>query len=245
MIVYPDIFSSSMQLVAGFSTRCNGVSPAPYNSLNLGLSTDDEPANVLENRRRLFDAVGFSLDQLAITGQVHGVECLTLERPGLYRGYDALVTRQPGVLLCLSAADCASVLFADESNHVVGACHAGWRGAAGGIVANTLDAMRRSGAETSAVHAYVSPCISRENFEVGSEVAAQFDPAVVHQRPGQARPRVDIKEALRLQLIEEGIRSDQIEISPHCTYAETNLFFSHRAEKGVTGRLMGFIGFRT
>ncbi|MDZ4698106.1 MAG: laccase domain-containing protein, partial [Rhodothermales bacterium] len=133
--VKPAIFDSIAGVVAGFSTRLGGVSVSPFDSLNLGLSTNDTREAVLENRRRLFGAVGFEAGQLAITGQVHGAEVAVVETPGLYPGFDGLVTTTPRLLLCLSAADCASVLFARADGGMVGACHAGWRGAAGGIVA--------------------------------------------------------------------------------------------------------------
>ena len=242
MILRPDIFLPSDRIVAGFSTRQGGASKSPYDSLNLGLSTNDQREHVLENRRRLFESVGFSLDRLAIAGQVHGVECEVVAKPGLYEETDALVSRVPGILLCLSAADCAAVLLADEKNGVVGACHAGWRGAAGGIVKITIDAMCRLGAQVSSISAYVSPCISKESFEVGPEVAKQFDDRVVLNMTGKPRPHVDLKSAIKLQLNQCEIPDWAIEISPHCTFRQTDLFFSYRAEKGLTGRMMGFIG---
>ncbi len=244
MYIQPDIFRKSEGIVAGFSTRAGGVSLPPYESLNLGLSTKDEEKHVLANRRRLFEAVGFSVENLAITGQVHGTDLIEVDTPGLYVGYDAMVTRQRGVLLCLSAADCASVLMADAENQIVGACHAGWRGAAGGIVGKTLKALLERGAELDALKAYVSPCISMQNFEVGDEVACQFDSKFVYKIEGKEKPRVDIKEAILSQLVDAGVSLDAIEVSPHCTYADRSQFFSYRAEKGVTGRHMGFIGMK-
>ncbi len=242
---YLSFFDDLPGIVAGFSTRSGGVSRAPYASLNLGLSTDDAEAHVAENRRRLFEAAGFGPDRLAIAGQVHGVEVRAVNRPGLYPGIDGMVTRTPGLLLCISAADCAAVLLADADAGVVGACHAGWRGAAGGIVPRTVDALEALGAAAGRLHAYISPCISRTHFEVGPEVAARFDPAFVDHRPGAPRPYVDLKAAIAAQLEEAGIDPGSIDVSPHCTYARTDIFFSHRAEMGVTGRMMGFIGKRS
>lgn len=242
MVIRPEIFLSSSGLTAGFSTRNGGVSRTPFSSLNLGLSTKDRSEDVLENRRRLFESVGFSLDQLAIAGQVHGTECKVVEVSGLYPGFDALVTRERGILLCLSAADCASVLIADEEAGVIGACHAGWRGAVGGIVGKTIAIMHSMGARTPRMTCYVSPCISKDNFEVGEEVAEQFDESTVIRIEGRVKPHIDLKGAILSHLRQQGIDSSRIEVSPHCTYAETDLFFSHRAENGTTGRLMGFIG---
>lgn len=244
MYIQPQIFADVDPIVAGFSTRAGGVSPAPYRSLNLGLSTKDKKENVIENRRRLFEAVGFSLEDLAITGQVHGAELVEVDAPGLYTGFDAIVTRKAGIMLCLSAADCASVLMADPENRIIGACHAGWRGTAGQIVSKTVNALLERGAALTALKVYVSPCISKDRFEVGEEVASQFDRRFVHQPAGKPRPHVDLKHAIQAQLTAAGIPDDAIEISPYCTHATRDQFFSYRAEKGITGRHMGFIGMR-
>ncbi len=227
-------------VVAGFSTRHGGVSPPPYASLNLGLGTGDDPAHVHENRRRLAAALGFSVDRLVIAGQVHGTAVLTARAPGLYPGYDALVTATPGLLLCLTAADCAAVLLADAGRRVVGACHAGWRGAAGGIVGRTIRAMALLGARPEALYACVGPCISTRHFEVGPEVAARFDARYVHHPPDGTRPHVDLKAAIAGDLAAAGVTD--VEVLPHCTVADNADFFSHRAGHGTTGRMMGVIG---
>ena len=244
MYIKPKSFEAFDHIAAGFSTRKGGVSNHPFDTLNLGLSTTDDEKNVQTNRRRLFESVGFSTDALAITGQVHGTQLIEVDAPGLYVGYDAIVTKEVGVLLCLSAADCASVLIADPENKIVGACHAGWRGAAGHIVSKTVDALLARGARRNVLTAYVSPCISSDNFEVGFEVANQFDPEFIRSIPGKERPHIDLKKAIRAQLLAAGLSQEAIEISPHCTFAQTDQFFSHRAEKGLTGRHMGFIGLK-
>jgi len=225
---------------AGFSTRHGGVSTGAYDSLNLGRSTDDAEANVQTNRQRFAQALGFSADQMAIAGQVHGSTVRVVEAPGLYRGVDALVTATPGLLLSMSAADCAAVLFADAEAQVVGACHAGWRGTVAEIAAKTIAQMIALGASAKRIQAYISPCISQANFEVGEEVAAHFAETFVDR--SRAKPHADIKGTLVTQLIQAGIPEAHIEVSPHCTYGEVADFFSYRAEHGITGRLMGGIG---
>ncbi|NBC17579.1 MAG: laccase domain-containing protein, partial [Bacteroidetes bacterium] len=142
----PAIFDGMPQVVAGFSTRRGGTSAPPYDSLNLSLSPDDEADAMRANRRRLFEQVGFSVDDLALAGQVHGARVEHVTAPGLYRGVDGLVTATPGVLLCITAADCAAVLLADAGADaeagVVGACHAGWRGTVARIVPTTVAQMQ-------------------------------------------------------------------------------------------------------
>jgi polyphenol oxidase len=237
----PALFDSLPGIVAGFSTRHGGVSATPFASLNLGLSTNDDREAVLENRRLLFETVGFEAGELAITGQVHGSEVAVVQTPGLYPGFDGLVTTTPRLMLCISAADCASVLIATAEGGMVGACHAGWRGAAGGIIARTVGCMTDLGAESGSLRAYISPCISAARFEVGPEVAVRFDARFVVRASGE-KPHVDLKGALVAQLVEAGLEPDFIEVSPHCTHTDTTTFYSHRAEGGVTGRMMGFIG---
>lgn len=236
----PDLFDDLPRIVAGFSTRHGGLSERPYASLNLGLSTGDSTETVAQNRRRLFESVGFTTDQLAIAGQVHGDRLKVVTEAGLFPGYDGMVTQTRGLLLCISAADCAAVLLADAEAGILGACHSGWRGTVADITTKTVAAMQEMGAEPSRMRAYVSPCISSENFEVGPEVAAQFDGAFVLHLPGKKKPHVDLKGVLRAQLETAGVTA--IEISPHCTFGETDRFFSYRAEQGETGRMMGFIG---
>ncbi|RMF65337.1 MAG: peptidoglycan editing factor PgeF [Bacteroidetes bacterium] len=243
VLLRPALFDGVPGVAAAFTTRHGGVSAPPYASLNLGLSTDDDPAHVHENRRRVAAALGFAPEALALAGQVHGAAVRVVTAPGLYPGFDGLVTATPGLLLGITAADCAAVLLADADAGVVGACHAGWRGTVAGVVPATLDALRTLGARPERLRAYVGPCISARHFEVGPEVAARFDAAFVLRTPGQ-KPHVDLKAAVEAQLRQGGIPPDHIEVSARCTFAETHTFFSHRAEHGRTGRMMGLIGLR-
>ncbi len=239
-----DVFAGLPGLAAAFTTRHGGVSEGPYATLNLGLGTGDEAPHVRRNRRHMAAALGFDAGALALAGQVHGARVRGVVRPGLYEGCDALVTRTPGMLLGILAADCAAVLLADAEGGVVGACHAGWRGAAARIVAATVKAMARVGARPERLRAYVGPCISAERFEVGEEVARQFSKKHVVRRAAWPRPHVDLKAAIAAQILQGGVPAEQTEVSPRCTAAEPGDFFSHRATGGTTGRMMGLIGLR-
>ena len=242
VFIAPQIFAND-PVIAGFSTRQGGSSQKPFDSLNLGKSTGDAPERVENNRERLFAMFNVSPARMALCGQVHGTNIMEADRPGLFPGFDGMVSATPNVLLTLTAADCASVLFYDPVRHIAGACHAGWRGTVGNIVNKTLLAMEKKGSNLASIKAYVSPCISSDHFEVGPELIPQFDPRCVIE-PGIKGPKyhVDLKKALHLQLLEAGITPDHIEIDLRCTYADLDLFFSYRAEKGTTGRMMGFIG---
>jgi polyphenol oxidase len=243
-IVWARRLTGQPGIAAGFTTRHGGFSEAPFTSFNLGSTAGDDQERVTANRRRLAEVAGFAPDRIAIAGQVHGVDVLEVSEPGLYRGCDGLVTSEPDLLLCITAADCAAVLLADAEAGVIGACHAGWRGAVGRIAVNTVEHMVALGARTEHISAFVSPCISRVHFEVGPEVAERFDARFVHWNEGVENPRVDLKSAVAAQLFEAGVPEDAVEVSDRCTFAEVSDFFSYRVEGPRSGRMMGFIGIK-
>jgi YfiH family protein len=243
-VLRPAIFSDLPTVAAGVSTRAGGVSGPPYDTLNLGRHVGDDPSCVEENRRRFCAALDADPAWLATAGQVHGSTVRVIDAPRHEPFCDGLVTTTPELLLAIATADCAAVLLADPDNEVAGACHAGWRGAVAGIVPDTVAAMTSVGAVPAAIRAHVSPCISRDAFEVGPEVAARFDDAVVHRRDDWARPHVDLKAALRRQLADAGLVPDHVEVSPRCTYTDRDTFYSHRAADGTTGRMFGAVVLR-
>lgn len=243
LLLRPSVFDDLSSVVAAFSTRAGGVSQPPFDSLNLGFSTGDNEEAVRENRRRLLEAVGFAPDALATVGQVHGANVATVEGPGHTDRHDGLVTKCRGLVLGVPVADCGAVLLADAEAGVVGACHAGWRGAVAGIPAVTVEAMRKLGAEPERIRAYVGPCIGPDDFEVGPEVATQFDEAHVRTSSRTAKPHVDLCGAIVTQLLDTGLDRAHVEVEG-CSTFDTARFFSYRAEGGTTGRMMGLIGLR-
>jgi YfiH family protein len=240
----PEKFAALSGLLAGESTRHGGVSAGPYASLNLGKSTADDPAHVAENRRRFFAALGARPEQLAWAGQVHGDQIRHADEPGGEVGYDALVTDTPGVLVGVTVADCTPILIADLRHRAVAAVHAGWRGTAAGLVAKTLVSMeRRFGTRGGDCVAYVGTCIDEASFEVGPEVAEHFTPAFRRLDAARGKWLVDLKAANAAQLEAFGIPPAQIEISPYSTVLHRADYFSHRADGGVTGRMLAVVGF--
>lgn len=239
----PAIFMSFPELRAAESTRHGGVSPAPYASLNLGKSTDDDPVNVLENRRRFCAALGFTPEQMAWSYQVHGNRVRLVETPGGAEGYDAMITRQAGILLAVTVADCTPILVYDPVRRAMAAIHAGWRGTAAGIVTETLRAMAEAfGTRGADCWAYVGTCIDECSYEVGEEVAGAFDPRFKRYDPSSGKYFLDLKKANAAQLQAAGVLPGQIELSPWSTVLHNADYFSHRLEKGVTGRMLGAIG---
>lgn len=243
-LVRPELFTAFPEFIVGCSTRHNGVSGSPYHSLNLGMNTGDQEATILENRRLFIESIGFGLEHMAVMHQVHGNEVKIVHHAGFYPDIDGMVTNVANVVLCVGVADCAAVLLADPIRHVIGACHSGWRGTAANIVHETIESMKMLGAKPRQMMAFVSPCMSTTHFEVGEEVAAQFDATFVHRLEGRAKPYLDMKGVIVQQLQDAGLDPEGIEASSACTVSDTDTFFSYRAEGGRTGRMMGFIGMK-
>jgi hypothetical protein len=241
----PHLFSSCEWLTGGESTRHGGVSLSPYASLNLGKSTADNPEHVAENKRLFCASLGYRYEQLAWTNQVHGDRVHLVTGPGGVDGCDALISRTPGILLVVSVADCTPILVADIKNKAVAAIHAGWRGTAAGIVDKTLRSMHEHFGTTGAdCIAFVGTCIDECSFEVGQEVAEQFSGSFKRFDENKQKYFVDLKKANAAQLQAFGIPDDHIEISPYSTVLHNSDYFSHRLEKGTTGRMWGYIGIR-
>ena len=245
LFLHPAVFSPFDHIIAAESTRHGGVSPAPYYSLNLGINTSDDPANVEENRRLFCTALGFSPAQMAWSKQVHADRVLHVTGPGGAEGYDALVTDRPDIILAVTVADCAPVLIFDAKNNAVGAAHAGWPGTAARVVEKTLQRMAAEfGTNGADCYAYVGTCIDECSFEVGEEVAVRFDADFKRFDAGRGKFLVDLKKANTAQLHAFGIPEGRIEISPRSTVLNNADYFSHRKEKGVTGRMLAVIGIK-
>ena len=247
MMLQPSrIFSELPQLIAAQSTRHGGVSASPYNSLNLGWSTADNPLNTAENRRRFFSALGMKEDRVASAHQVHGDSILHVLKPGRYDGYDALITCEKDLLVCVSVADCTPILIFDAKNEAVAAIHAGWRGTVLSIVSSTLAQMKKLfGTRGSDCYAFVGTCIDGCDYEVDADVADHFGTAFKKMDLQSGKFFLDLKSANRHQLLDGGLSPERIEISPFSTQTHNSDYFSHRAEKGVTGRMLAAIGMKS
>lgn len=244
MILQPKIFNSS-KIIAAQSTRLGGVSPAPFSSMNLGLSVNDDEGNVWKNRELFFGKLGIELSQVSRCYQVHGNDVLIVNEPLTNEKFDAQITNIPNIYLAVSIADCTPILIHDEKNNAVAAIHAGWRGTAGAIVNKALQLMKENyGTEGKDCKAFIGACISYDNFEVGVEVAINFDSSQKRFDEQKQKWFVNLKKANQQQLLEFGVLENNIEISNYCTVENNNTFFSHRKEKGVTGRMMAVIGVR-
>ena len=177
MTAPPHALSSKLSDVSGvkhgFFGRKGGVSSGIYESLNIGQGSDDEAQNIRDNRDRIRDALGAK--KLLSCFQVHSAKVVTVTEPWRTRPQaDAMVTRVPGLALCVLSADCVPVLFADADAGIIGAAHAGWKGAIGGVCEATLDAMEAIGAGRENIVAAIGPAIQQASYEVGPEFRDTF-----------------------------------------------------------------------
>jgi polyphenol oxidase len=225
--------------VVAMTTRRGGVSVPPYDELNLGRSTEDLPGAVTENRRRVLAALGFAADRVATAGQVHGTRVATVREPGLHRETDGLLTRETGLALAVSGADCLPVIVC--SGDFVSAAHSGWRGTVAGMPVELLAAtLAHSGAAVAETWVYLGPCIGPCCYRVGEDVAARFSPKSVTRRDGGCF--VDLAAETRIQLEGLGVRPDAILSPPACTSCDERFCYSHRRDRGTTGRHWGIAG---
>lgn len=235
MLVSP-LLSAIPGLRHAFFTRHGGVSGGIYESLNGGLGSHDDPANVAENRRRMAEQMGVTPAHFLSPWQIHSPDAVVVSGPGdntsRPRG-DALVTRAEGVAIGVTAADCGPILFADPNARVIGAAHAGWKGALTGIVESTVEAMLKLGAERTGIVAAIGPLIRQHSYEVGAEFVERFITAdaentlffVPAAREGHAM--FDLAGFIRMRLENAGVLMiDDIGLD---TYSDDRLYSYRRS----------------
>jgi len=225
----------NINCIHGFSTRHGGISKAPYDSLNLGGSEDDEQ-NISSNRKIALQNLGLEINNLCNMAQVHGNK-VNIANCGKQEG-DALVSNEKDLILAVSIADCYPILFYDEKNKVIGAAHAGWRGTVSKIAETTLKKMFDLGAKPENIQVAIGQGISQNNFEVGKEVIEEFEkngfPAHCWKNN-----KIDLISCNRFILQSNQIAEKNIWSMNRCTFEDD--FFSYRRDKGKTGRMWGVI----
>ena len=217
----------------GFLGRRGGVSTGEFAGLNVGYGSNDDLASIDENRSRAVAAL-LAGAELATVHQIHSAEVVVADRPwprGERPKADAMVTDRPGLLLGILTADCAPVLLADGEAHVVGAAHAGWRGALAGVTDSVIGAMERLGAKRENIHAAVGPCIAQPSYEVDEDFRAGFlaaDPrnAQFFSSAAAGKPHFNLEAYVAHRLVEAGI--GEVEALNLDTYADADRFYSYR-----------------
>jgi YfiH family protein len=221
------------RIAHGFFTRKGGVSDGIYRGLNIGTGSNDNREHVLENRRRVAETLGAPLSHLVTVHQVHSPDVITVTAPinGARPKADAMVTATPGIIIGALSADCGPILFSDSEAGVIGAAHAGWRGALDGVLGNTVDAMVALGAKRERINAVLGPTIGPENYEVGAEFHDKFvgtDPSYksfFRDSVKENHKMFDLWAFITMQLQRAGVNGSSLNL---CTYADEDQFFSYR-----------------
>lgn len=221
----------------GFFTRNGGISEGIYAALNCGIGSRDRPAHIRENRAIAAQVMGAQPEALLTLYQIHSAQVITVTDPWpanteLMPKADAMVTKTPGLVLGILTADCAPVLFADPQAGVIGAAHAGWKGALAGIIENTLEAMEALGADRARISAAIGPAIGQESYETGPEFIINFrgqDPDSISFFAPAARKGhnlFDLPRYVKHRLTRAG--TGAVNLLAQDTCLDENSFFSYR-----------------
>lgn len=230
----------------GIFTRRGGKSAAPWDSLNVGGTVGDDLTHVAENHQLMYEALDVNAERACTVWQVHGGDVVMAFDPIPNRKWlaqvDSVITDRPDTPLVMRFADCLPILFYDPQKNAIGLAHAGWRGTVAGVAGNTVKAMVQGyGSRPEDIEVVIGPGISQASFQVGEEVVDALrdyygDDAdsLIQRDPNDGTAYVDLPEANAIDLRRAGV--ENIEVMGICTYQNTDEFFSHRAEKGNTGR---------
>lgn len=251
-------FHDQKDIIAGITTRQGGHSEAPFQSLNMGLHVPDEEAKVINNREELASELGIPLDRWVMGEQVHGTKIKVIETKDLGKGafshstslsgVDGLITNQPDVLLTAFYADCVPLLFSDKTAGWVGIAHAGWKGTVRLMAAEMVKQMVEKGCSVENIQMTIGPCIGKAHYEVDERVfeavPARFQSDTT-TKTSLGKYLLDLKHLNRCIAQEAGIKDVNLFTSEYCTYEKDELFFSHRRDQGLTGRMLGYIGLKS
>lgn len=244
-----DVFQPFNNIKHGVFTRLGGVSQPPFDSLNLSSYQADDPAAVQENQRRAYGMFGRSTSQLVHANLKHGnhVQRVTQADHGTLPECDGLITNDVGCGLTMNFADCGSIFLYDPKNHAIALGHAGWKGAIANVGGALVDGMvSQFGSDPADIIAALGPCISVSRYEVDEPVISEVHRAfpkwvdrllsyhVDDEGEKAGRPHFNLALANHIGLYEAGVK--EVAMPPYCTASRTDLFFSHRAERGKTGR---------
>ncbi|MCJ7822480.1 MAG: peptidoglycan editing factor PgeF [Armatimonadetes bacterium] len=252
------ILSGCGSLCHGITGRQRGVSEGPYAQLNLGLHVGDDAEHVVENRRRVCEALGVEFETCTFGQQMHG-DALRLVSPGdagagrtrFEDGFaetDGLIVREPGITIGVFVADCVPLVFYDPETHVGAVVHAGWRGTAAGIAAKAVRFLAEEcSARPETLLVGIGPAIGRCCFQVSEEVARAVGEAARSEEVAEVRDGswyADVAEANRRQLLAAGVKQENIELSGVCTSCHADEFYSERKLGRPTGRFGAFLSLR-
>lgn len=258
-LTYP-AFEKFPEFYHGFSTRLGGVSKGIYSSMNLSFTRGDEEEAVLENYRRIADAIGFSMEGIVCSDQTHTVHIRQVTEADKGKGVlqkkdytdiDGLITNVPGITLTTFYADCVPLFFLDPVNKAAGLAHSGWRGTVGRMGEKMVKAMKDAfGSEPENLYAGIGPSICQDCYEVSADVADRFreefqgyeENAGLLYKTKPGKYQLNLWKANEIVLTEAGILREHISFPGICTCCNPEFLFSHRASQGKRGNLCAFLG---
>jgi len=244
---WPYYFSFDKISVPNFcTTRYGGISLWPYSSLNLGFNTSDNPKNIKENMAILLKRLHMPVGKCVYLNQIHTDKIYhvdasycgkSLEKPDIEG--DGLFTEEKGICLFVMLADCVGLILYEPEKQVIGVCHSGWKGCVLNICGKLVENMvKNCGCDSEKLIAGISPAICGDCYNVGYEIAQNFTPEYRNYLFNIKNSwRIDLIGIVKHQLLEKGIKKENIYVSDICTYENTHIFYSHRAEKD-TGRFV-------
>lgn len=237
-IIKSKIFEKHSEIKFAFSTKVGLERKGPFH-FNMSKSVGDDEKNVEENRELFFSSIGLETLQVAFQKQVHGDEISLVTKPGFQGASDAMITKEKNIGLAISTADCTPIFIYDTVQHVIAAVHSGWKSTKERILQKTLQKLQSEfNLQPENMIAYIGPCISQKNYEVGKDFENYFDEKYL--KPSGDKFKLDLKSANKDMLIEFGVKNENIEISDLCSYEEEFLH-SYRREGKVSGRALGII----
>ena len=242
----------------GFSTRIGGVSTGIFSSLNLGFSRGDDYENVIENHKRIAEAIGFDYREIVTSKQTHttNIKIVKSDDKGKgiiterdYTDIDGFITNVPGVPLATYYADCVPLFFVDTENKAIGLSHSGWRGTVNKMGEKTIKAMKAEyGTKPENIIAFIGPSICGECYEIGEDVADYFknefnpeEKGLLLKEKGDCKYLLDLWKTNEIIMKNAGVKPENIDVTDICTCCNSDLLFSHRASNGERGSLGAFI----
>ena len=257
-ILTSDVFSCAAPVEHGFSTRNGGVSPAPYDSMNLSLTRDDSKQNVLRNYRIFFENANLDIESAVLVNHEHGANVLKVDRYDRGRGLfnealpfcDGMITNDPTVTLVTLHADCGCLFLCDPVSGAIGLAHAGWKGTLKRIGGRMVERMKEEfSSDAKDIIAALGPCICKNCFEVDESIAdaftTEFSCADIKTNGKKGKAFVDIEAAIIIQLVEAGLEPRNISSMGLCTFERSDILYSYRRDKGQTGAMIGCLKLRS
>lgn len=238
------LFAEYPHLVQVFSTRKGGFSRAIFQGLNLGMHTKDNPAHVQKNCRLFFSKMNITQQQLVFPAQVHSDHVQIVNKPGVVKNCDALITNQANLFLTIQTADCFPLFIYDPVQRVTAIVHSGWRGTAKNIAAKTIQMMIKNfSCVPQNLRAGIGPGVQQSCYQVDQAVAEFFEREFLIS-DGSTHFKLDVQGAIYRQLLQQGLAEKNIERDLTCTHCAQDLYYSYRRDGQNSGRMMGVIGLR-